>query len=98
MRGDWPDGPYYVLVARKARAPRCEVWPAHSLRPLPRVPVPLNKDDGDVEVELQPLLDAIYKRARYADDIDYRQKISVPLSAPEKQILASLAKQNFRKD
>lgn len=74
MQDSWPDSPYYVLVSRKATAPECAVWPAYCLRPLPEIPVPLSPPDADVCLALQPMIQAIYERSRYALDIDYRQR------------------------
>jgi hypothetical protein len=74
MEDPWPDSPYYVLVSRKPTAPQCTVWPAYCLRPLPEIPVPLSPPDADVPLALQPMLDAIYARSRYALDIDYRHR------------------------
>jgi hypothetical protein len=71
MEEEWPSGPYYVLVGRKEGAPRCRVWPAHFVKPLPKVPVPLLPSDPDIELDLQPLVDAVYARSRYWRDIDY---------------------------
>lgn len=87
MREPWPESPYYVLVARKERVPRCDVWPAYMLQPLPRVPIPLSGGDADVTVDLQPIVNEIYDRARYADDINYRRNIDPALPAREKKLL-----------
>jgi hypothetical protein len=73
MQDAWSDSPYYVLVARKESAPLCTVWPSHFLRPLPEIPVPLSPPDADVPLPLQPMIEAIYERSRYALDIDYHQ-------------------------
>ena len=48
MAGHWPDSPYYLLVCRKQEAPRCTVWPAHFLRPLPPLSIPLAAPDPDI--------------------------------------------------
>ncbi len=74
MEDPWPVSPYYVLVSRKPTAPQCAVWPAYCLRPLPEIPVPLSPPDADVCVALQPMIEAIYERSRYALDINYRQR------------------------
>ncbi len=74
MEDEWPDSPYYVLVSRKPAAPQCMVWPAYCLRPLPEIPVPLSPPDADVMLALEPMIEAIYERSRYALDIDYRQR------------------------
>jgi hypothetical protein len=83
MEDEWPDRPYYVLVCRKAEAPQCTVWPAHFVRPLPELTVPLAPPDGDISVPLQPLVEAVYARSRYDRDIDYRQPLHPPLSPAE---------------
>jgi hypothetical protein len=74
-----PDSPYYVLVARREKAPYCRVARACFDRPLPTVPVPLSKPDPDIRVALQPLVEAIYARSRYYQDIDYSQPLAPPL-------------------
>jgi len=98
MQQEWPESPYYILVARKNQMPRCDVWPAHSHIALPEVPIPLASGDSDVKINLQPLVDAVYARARYADDIDYQQKLSISLSSEEKQILAGVSKRKTRSE
>jgi hypothetical protein len=73
MAEDWPESPYYLLVCRRGRGPKCTVWPAYYTRPLPEIPVPLAAPDPDVPLATQGMIDAIYQRSRYEVDIDYRQ-------------------------
>lgn len=87
MEDPWPDSPYYVLVARRPSAPRCAVWPAYCLQPLPAVPVPLSPPDADVPLALQPMIEAIYERSRYGLDIDYRRRCRPRLDARHAQWL-----------
>lgn len=87
MEDEWPDSPYYVLVSRKPAAPQCTVWPASCLRPLPEIPVPLSPPDADVRRALQPMIESIYARSRYALDIDYRQRCRPRLDAAHVQWL-----------
>src|SRR5262249_44547647 len=63
MAGRWPGSPYYLLVCRKEEAPRCTVWPAHFIRPLPPLSIPLAAPDPDIALALQPLVEAIYARS-----------------------------------
>ena len=79
MAGRWPDSPYYLLVCRKEEAPRCTVWPAHFLRPLPSLSIPLAAPDPDITLALQPLVEAVYARSHYDRDVDYRQQLRPPL-------------------
>jgi hypothetical protein len=87
MEDPWPESPYYVLVSRKPTAPQCTVWPAYCLRPLPEIPVPLFPPDADVPLALQPMIEAIYHRSRYALDIDYRQRCRPKLDPAHSQWL-----------
>jgi hypothetical protein len=50
---------------------------------LPPIPVPLRKPDHDIELDLQPLIDEIYRRFRYARSIDYGKPPSLPLDDAE---------------
>ncbi len=63
---------------------------------LPAVPIPLRPTDHDVLLDLQPLIDQIYEKGRYAEDIDYSVPLRPPLSPDETewaaQLLASHAK------
>jgi hypothetical protein len=83
MSSPWPDSPYYVLTSYKKPRRKCFAWPAYSIKPLPPITIPLNPPDPDISLEIQPLVDAIYTRSRYAYDIDYRRPLSPPLSAVE---------------
>ena len=83
MLDPWPASPYTLLVAREERAPYCRVWPASFDRPLPEIPVPLSRPDPDLTLTLQPLVDAIYERGRYREDIDYARPLVPPLSAEQ---------------
>ena len=82
MVDPWPSSPYTLLVARKSRAPHCQVWPAHYRLPLPPIPVPLDKPDADIPLLLQPMIDAIYARYRYSRSIDYTRPLT-PLFGPD---------------
>ncbi len=78
----WPDSPYTLLVAR-ARAHLYRVWRAHYRRPLPVIPVPLAKPDPDIRLDVQPMINEIYRRFRYGRSIDYRKPLNPPLDAAE---------------
>jgi hypothetical protein len=82
MLDPWPDSPYTLLVAR-APAHLCRVWRGYSLQPLPPIPVPLRKPDHDIDLDLQALIDEIYRRFRYARSIRYGEPPSPPLDDTE---------------
>ena len=92
MLDPWPNSPYTLLVARARKYQLCKVWPAHFQRPLPALPVPLTKPDPDIPINLQPMIEAIYERSRYARTIDYRKPLTPPLTAVE----ATWLKQRLR--
>jgi hypothetical protein len=92
MREEWPNSPYYILVSRREQVPRCQVWRAYAERPLPRLSVPLGPGDPDIDINLQPLFDALYERAQFASLIDYRRPITPLLSTSEKKFLARAPK------
>jgi hypothetical protein len=83
MEDEWPASPYYLLMSRRKQAPMCTVWPVHFVRPLPVIPVPLAPPDPDASLAIQPMIEAIYKRSRYEQDIDYRQPCRPPLGPAE---------------
>jgi hypothetical protein len=83
MASPWPDSPYYLLVCRKKQSSRCSVWPAFFTELLPEIPIPLAPPDADIRLNLQPFVEAIYARSRYARDIDYRRPLQPPLSPSE---------------
>lgn len=57
---------------------------------LPAIPIPLRSTDQDLQLELQPLIDQIYEKGRYSEDIDYSESLEPPLSPPESEWVAAL--------
>jgi hypothetical protein len=83
MLDPWPPSPYTLLIARASRTPLCKVLRAHFRTRLPMIPVPLLRPDSDIEIDLQPMIDAIYLRSKYDRNIDYTQAMTPPLSAED---------------
>jgi hypothetical protein len=83
MLDPWPDAPYVLLVARAYREQSCRVWPATLQQRLPAIPVPLAKPDADLTLDLQPIIESIYERSRYARSIDYRKPLKPALTSAE---------------
>jgi hypothetical protein len=92
MRGHWPDAPYFITVLRKERAPAFSVLAAHYRTPLPVIPIPLLPSDPDVTLALQPLVDTIYERSRYAQTVKYDRPLSPPLPKAEADWVEQLLK------
>jgi hypothetical protein len=89
-----PSSPYYLLVSREESAPRRRVWPAYFDHPLPVVPVPLTKSQPGLTLTLQPLIEGIYERSRYGEDIDYARPLEPPLAAEDASWLATRLRGN----
>jgi hypothetical protein len=83
MLDPWPESPYTVLVERAREYDLCRVWPVNFQSPCPSIPVPLAQPDRDISLNLQPMIDAIYARSRYARSIDYTKPLTPPLDAAE---------------
>jgi hypothetical protein len=71
--------PYLVAVRRGRRPDLREVYRAPLGERLPAIRVPLRRDDADVTLELQPLVDLAYRNGRYAERVDYRAEPDPPL-------------------
>jgi hypothetical protein len=80
MLDPWPDSPYVLMVARARKPHLCRVWEGHFQEPLPAIPVPLAKPDPEIALNLQPLVEKIYRRYRYARSIDCTRPLTLPLS------------------
>jgi hypothetical protein len=83
MLDSWPSSPYTLMVARAKRPHACLVWQGHWRKPLPTIRVPLLKPDPDLDLDLQPMIAAIYQRSRYAQSIDYTRSLGPPLAAED---------------
>ncbi len=60
---------YCVMVSRCHLRPRVDLWPIGLRETLPRIPVPLRREDSDAVVDLQTLLNDVFDAAGYADYI-----------------------------
>ncbi len=83
-----PPAPYYIYVGRQELRPVTDVWPVRLDQPLPQVPIPLLAGDGDVMLDLQAALTAVYDLSDYGLEIDYSGPPEVPLT-PEQSAWVS---------
>lgn len=93
--GNWRALLYPSLCPRKATAPyrvtfRVPVEPGYvylypiSLRgPLPNILIPLRRQDPEVRLDLQSLLDRVYVNGRYEQRSIYRHQLEPPLAAED---------------
>lgn len=77
------DKPYRIIVSRSHCRPAADLYAVSLPDPLPEIPIPLRKDEGEPFVNLQTILDEIYKRARFDLAIDYTQPLRPSLSEEE---------------
>jgi hypothetical protein len=64
--------PYMVCIRRANRPEQAEIISIAFDQAVPNFRIPLRPSDADIVLQLQPLLDASYRRGRYAS-IDYSQ-------------------------
>jgi hypothetical protein len=83
MLDPWPECAFRLLLARAHKPQSCRVWPVPLSQRLPPIPVPLAKPDADLILHLQPMVEAIYQRSRYARSIDYRKPLTPALNDAE---------------
>jgi Protein of unknown function (DUF4058) len=74
----------YAVCSRRGWKPLAIEYFRIPLRDrLPVIPIPLRRDDPDVALDLQALIDECYESGRYGDDIDYREEPEPPLAADD---------------
>jgi hypothetical protein len=88
MKQPWPDSPYTLLVGRGTESPRARVQRGHYREPLPPIHVPLRGNDADLTLDLQPMIDAVYRRSRYRQQLDYSRPLDPPLPPADAAWLA----------
>lgn len=82
LGSDW--GHDQVTCVHRAWLPlRYEVYPMPLRQRLPAVRVPLRRDDPDVVLDLQGLVDRAYRSGGYGRTIDYRADPIPPLDPPD---------------
>lgn len=79
--------PYLITVTRASRG-STDAWPFNLREAIPSFPVPLLEPDPDAAVDLQAILEHIYKVARYANDIDYSAAPPPPPLSAEDEVWA----------
>ncbi|MBI3269200.1 MAG: DUF4058 family protein [Planctomycetes bacterium] len=70
---------YLVSVNRSTDREVFDLYPIRLTQRLPRIGVPLAGKDPDAVADLQALLDRLYDRGRYAEDVDYSGEPAPPL-------------------
>ena len=82
---------YRACVFRAARPWRREVYPMPLRQPLPVISVPLRASDTDALLNLQELMEKVYRQGRY-DTLDYAAPLESPLSEEDSAWAADLVR------
>ena len=75
-------GDYYALLCRGKAGARYAVWAWRLRERLPKIAVPLRAPLADVPLDLQAMLETVYRRGHYADALDYQAPVPPPPLAP----------------
>lgn len=73
---------YYALLKRGEKLGPYEVWYFDLRDRMPVIAVPLRPPFDDVPLDLQSAFDEVYKRAHYANSIDYTRPVPPPPLRP----------------
>ena len=73
---------YRVTTRRLERPGQVDLFPIGLRSRLPIIPIPLRPADADVTLDLQAMLDQVYRNARY-DHTNYRQPCDPPLEGED---------------
>ncbi|MEO0984200.1 MAG: DUF4058 family protein [Cyanobacteria bacterium J06639_14] len=88
---------YRLLVSRSEVRPTADLYLFNMTDPIPAFRLPLQTNDKEPIVQLQDLLNDVYKRSGYNYFIDYTADPLPPLSGDERDwIDAALREQNLR--
>jgi hypothetical protein len=88
--------PCHAVVHRSWGGKKYEIYSMPLRDPLPKMKIPLRETDADVILDLQSLIDRVYRNGAYHLEIDYRRPPLPPLEPDDQawaaQILAPLNK------
>jgi hypothetical protein len=88
-----PPGDYYAIISRRHRRPKADVFAWRLTQSLPEIPIPLKKGEPEVSLQLQPVFNTVYDRARYDLSVDYQAPLDPPPSDTEAQWMSQLLDQ-----
>jgi hypothetical protein len=84
LLGEVPATDYRIVVSKSEIRPQAKLYGFSIREKIPTFVLPLQSGDREVILDLQPLLNRIYARARYYLTIDYNQELIPPLKAEDK--------------
>jgi len=84
-----PVADYFAFVCRAYDRPEAQVYAWTLRQSLPTIPIPLNRGDPDVLLDLQNGFTRVYDRAGYDYSLDYRQPVQPAFAAREAEWIAA---------
>ncbi|MGC1309995.1 MAG: DUF4058 family protein [Phormidesmis sp.] len=87
-------GCYSILVSRSDLRPRAELYEFGLRQSIPPFALPLKPEDSPLMLDLQTLIEGIYRRAKYHLAIDYSKPIKPTLSEADLQWMNALLQKN----
>lgn len=88
---------YRAAIRIPAEPASVYLFPIHLRDHLPDVPVPLRRDDPEIKLHLQELLDRAYTNGRYDRRLDYHQPPVPPLEGEDAAWAEQLLKEAGRR-
>jgi hypothetical protein len=95
-----PEGhrtPYAACARRGWKPLEIEYYRIPLRERLPAIRIPLRRDDRDVALDLQAVLDRCYEEGRYGNDIDYREEPEPPLGSEDARWAEALLREQGRR-
>ncbi|TAE58007.1 MAG: DUF4058 family protein [Nostocales cyanobacterium] len=91
------DTNYRILVIRSHRLPSAQLFPFNVRETIPIFPIPLQKSEPEIEVNLQTLLSEIYEQAGFDLTLDYNIPPVPDLSEQDREWMDLLLKEQGRR-
>lgn len=83
---------YYTVVHRAGAGRKYQIYPMPLRDPLRKIKIPLRQSDPDAVLDLQSLIDRVYRNGAYHIEIDYSKPPTPPLGSQDTQWAAELIK------
>jgi Protein of unknown function (DUF4058) len=88
---------YQAVVHRSWAGRKYDVYPMPLRAPLPKIKIPLRQSEPDAIIDLQSLIDRVYRNGAYHLEIDYTRPPLPPLEGDDAQWAEQLLKQAAKK-
>jgi Protein of unknown function (DUF4058) len=97
-----PPADYYYLVYRSDHRPDCDVYAWNLREALPTLPLPLQKPDPDLLIDLAAVFHTTFERGRFSRSLRYDEPLSMRRGKEEREwmrkTIASFKRRHAKKD